>query len=51
MSKSHFKDWPDMAGKLNPAVGELRRSTPETMAGFSAMGKAALAPGALDTKT
>ncbi|QJQ31783.1 carboxymuconolactone decarboxylase family protein [Sphingomonas lacunae] len=51
MSKSHVKDWPDMASKMNPAVGELRRSAPDTMASFSAMGKAALAPGALDTKT
>ena len=51
MSKSNFKDWPAMAASLNPAVGELRRSAPATMAAFSEMGKAALAPGALDTKT
>ena len=51
MAKSNFKDWPAMAASLNPAIGELRRNAPATMAAFSEMGKAALAPGALDTKT
>lgn len=51
MSKSNFKDWPAMAASLNPAIGELRRNAPATMAAFSEMGKAALAPGALDAKT
>lgn len=51
MAKSNFKDWPAMAGALNPAIGELRRSAPAAMTAFSEMGKAALAPGALDTKT
>lgn len=51
MAKSNHKDWLAMAGSLNPAVGELRRSAPGPMQAFSAMGQAALAPGALDTKT
>lgn len=51
MAKSNFKDWPGMAANLNPAVGELRKTIPAAMAGFSEMSKAALAPGALDTKT
>lgn len=46
-----FKDWPGMAKGLNPAIGELRRSAPEAMAAFAELGRAALAPGALDTKT
>ena len=48
---TQHKDWPNMAATLNPAVAELRRSTPDTMAAFSSMAKAALAPQALDTKT
>lgn len=51
MSKSNFKDWPNMAKNLNPAVGELRRAAPGPMQAFADMGKAALQPGALDTKT
>ena len=51
MAKSHFEDWPEMAATLNPAVAELRRNVPGVMGAFSEMGKAALAPGALDTKT
>lgn len=51
MAKSNFKDWPGMARNLNPAIGELHKSTPGPMDAFSAMGKAALAPGALDAKT
>ena len=39
-----------MAKALNPAIGELRKSAPEAMTAFAEMGKAALAPGALDTK-
>jgi AhpD family alkylhydroperoxidase len=46
-----FKDWPAMAKGLNPAIGELRKSAPEAMAAFAEMGKAALAPGALDART
>lgn len=51
MAKSNFEDWPQMARTLNPAIGELKKSTPGPMQAFSDMGKAALAPGALDTKT
>lgn len=51
MTKSNFEDWPGMAKSLNPAIGELRKSAPGPMQAFSEMGKAALAPGALDTKT
>jgi len=51
MAKSNFKDWPGMAKSLNPAVGELRHSAPGPMQAFAEMGKAALEPGALDTKT
>ncbi|TYC92911.1 carboxymuconolactone decarboxylase family protein [Novosphingobium sp. BW1] len=51
MSKSNFHDWPQMAKDLNPAIGELKKSSPGPMQAFSEMGKAALAPGALDTKT
>lgn len=51
MSKSNFHDWPQMAKDLNPAIGELKKSVPGPMRAFSEMGKAALAPGALDTKT
>jgi len=51
VAKSNFKDWPAMAKGLNPAVGELRRSAPEAMKAFAEMGQAALAPGALNTKT
>lgn len=40
-----------MAKSLNPAVAELRHSSKGPMAAFSEMSKAALAPGALDTKT
>lgn len=50
MSTQH-KDWPHMAATLNPAVRELRLGSPETMAAFSEMAKAALTPKALDTKT
>ena len=45
------KDWPALATGLTPAVGELRQGTPDVMAGFSAIARAALAGAALDTKT
>jgi len=51
MAKSNFKDWPGMAKGLNPAIGELHKSTPGPMQAFHEMGKAALEPGALDAKT
>ena len=51
MAKSNFKDWSAMAKALNPAVGELNRSAPAAMKAFHEMSAAALAAGALDTKT
>lgn len=44
MSKS-FKQ---ITQDLNQALTTFRREAPETMTGFSAMSKAAMAPGALD---
>lgn len=44
MSKS-FKQ---ITQDLNQAIATFRREAPETMAGFSGMAKAAMAPGALD---
>ena len=44
-------DWPAMTRELSAEVGRLRASAPEVMKGFSAIAQAALAPGALDTKT
>ncbi len=45
------KDWVKIAKELSPLMGEARKSSPETWAGFGALAKAATAPGALDTKT
>jgi AhpD family alkylhydroperoxidase len=45
------KNWPEMAGELNPLVAELRKAQPEVMKGFSQMAQAALKTEALDTKT
>ena len=36
---------------MTMAIGELRRSAPDAMKAFSEMGQAALAAGALDTRT
>lgn len=36
---------------ISSNVGALRTSLPQVMQGFNALGKAALAPGALDAKT
>ncbi len=51
MAGDGFKDWPGMAKGLNPIVGELRKAAPGPMGAFAEMGKAALAPGALDPRT
>ncbi len=51
MANSNFKDWPEMARNMNPAVKELHKSAPGAMQAFHAMGAAALESGALDTKT
>ncbi len=45
------KDWTKIARELSDLMGVTRQGTPETWAGFSAMAKAATAPGALDPKT
>lgn len=45
------KDWPQMAAELNGAIKEVRLGSPEVMAAFSAMAKAATKAGALDAKT
>lgn len=50
MAKSNFKDWPNMAKAMNPAVGELKKSAPGPMQAFSEMGKAALEPGAIASR-
>lgn len=41
----------DVLEELREPAGKLRALIPEVYAGFSAMGKAATAPGALDTRT
>jgi len=45
------ESYPDIAKELTAEIKELREACPETMAGFSQMGKAATAQGALDPKT
>jgi len=49
MSATH--DWPEVAGSLIQALKPLRGGTPETMAAFSGLARAALEPKALSTKT
>lgn len=43
-------DYPELVNELNAAIAELQGGAPDTMKGFSAMAKAALAPGSLDPK-
>ncbi len=45
------KNWPEMAEQLTVALREIRGGAPEVMKAFSGMARAALQPGALDTKT
>lgn len=45
------KDWPEMARELSHAIKAVRLGSPEVLSAFSAMAKAATAPGALDAKT
>lgn len=45
------KNWPDVAASLSMPLKELRGGAAEVMKGFSALARAALEPGALDTKT
>lgn len=51
MANSNFKNWPEMAINLTPAVRELHKSAPEVMKAFREMGAAAHGEGALDGKT
>lgn len=44
-------DYPAYRRHLNGLIRDLGRETPDTIAGFGALRKAALAPGALDAKT
>ncbi|MCW9032905.1 MAG: carboxymuconolactone decarboxylase family protein [Rhodospirillales bacterium] len=44
------QSYPDLAKELNGDIKNLRDAIPETMAGFSAMGNAAKADGAMDPK-
>ena len=46
-----YKNWPELAASMGPALKELRAGTPEVMKGFSAMARAALEPKALEPKT
>jgi AhpD family alkylhydroperoxidase len=45
------KNWPEVAAGLSAPLKELRGGAPDAMKGFSALARAALEPGALDTKT
>lgn len=45
------ENWPELAKNLSSLLGQVRGGIPEVMKGFSAMAKAASAPGALDAKT
>jgi AhpD family alkylhydroperoxidase len=46
-----FKNWPQIAADLSQLTKQLRQGTPDTMKAFAAMGQAATAPKALDSKT
>lgn len=45
------KNWPEVAASLSAPLKELRGGAAEVMKGFSVLARAALEPGALDTKT
>lgn len=45
------KDYKALTKDISQYIGELRKTAPEAMAGFSAMAKAATSEGALDKKT
>lgn len=44
-------NWPDFLAQTDQRMSALRRAMPETSKGFGAVAKAAIAPGALDSKT
>jgi AhpD family alkylhydroperoxidase len=43
-------DHPALMNDLNKQLGALRKESPDVMAGFAALGKAAMADGAISTK-
>lgn len=45
------KHYPDITQRLSANIKTLRKDIPETMAGFSALAKAASADGVIDKKT
>jgi AhpD family alkylhydroperoxidase len=51
MAHTQFKDWPQMAADLVPAVRELHKASPGVMRAFREMGAAAHEAGSLDPKT
>ena len=51
MPASHFKDWPEMATALLPAIKNLHKGQADVMKAFREMGAAAHGGGALDAKT
>jgi len=44
-------DYKALTQGISSHIGELRASVPQVMQGFNALGKAALAPGAIDAST
>ncbi len=51
MENAMVKDWEQLTKDMSAAMQALRTGTPDVMAAFSAMAKAATAQGALDPKT
>ena len=45
------KNYGQISTEISDAVGRLAKAIPQTMRGFSMMGKAAKSPGSLDPKT
>ena len=46
-----MKDYPKYYEQIKALMGQLREDIPDTMSGFAALHKGAVAPGAVDTKT
>jgi len=46
-----MKDWNEIATGLSRTMGQVRTGIPDAMKGFSALAKAATAPGVIDAKT
>ena len=45
------EDWVSFTDRTNERMAELRKAMPEPAKGFGALARAAIAPGALDSKT